>query len=214
MKRGSGSGSAFLIGKLSKESLHTMKLKDQASYEQQVRELLKQGRRDFLQGVGGAAAATLFAGAASVTVRAQDDQLNRTAAPDDFGGTFGAARVEKVYNARVQAATFQKIQPLPDHPGNGDEERYPNRIGSYSKGLPHNNLGEVDQQSYNTLMNALKTANPDDYERITMGGAVKLTNPQGGLGIDMEGPDPMHLYQPPLPVPKSLLKWPKITGWR
>jgi len=178
-----------------------MKVQTQASQEPQARELHKPDRREFLQGVGGLAAATLLTGAAGTTEQAQVEAAPRAAlSTDDFGGITGPARVEKVFNARVQAATFQKFQPLPDHPNNGDEDRYPNRIGNYSKGLPHNNLGEVDVQAYNTLMHALRTGSHDDFENVTMGGSARLKNPQGGLGMDMQGPDPMHLYQPPPPA--------------
>ena len=177
-----------------------MKTKHPNSYEQQAREILAHSRRTFLGELGGATAAALLAGTASSTGLAQTVEDPQNLATGDFGGTTGAARAEKVYNARVQAATFQKFQPLPDHPNNGDEDRYPNRLGNYSKGLPHNNLGEVDMQAYNSLMNALRTGNPDDFELITMGGAARLKNPQAGLGIDMQGPDPMHMYQPPPPA--------------
>lgn len=178
-----------------------MKSKKRNSYEQRVREMLAQSRREFLGGLGSVGAAAFLAGTARQTVLAQGEGVRpENLAAGDFGGTTGAARVEKVYNARVQAATFQKIQPLPEHPNNGDEERYANRLGNFSKALPHNNLGEVDATAYNSLLTALRTANSDDFERITMGGAVKLVNPQAGLGIDMQGPDTMHLYQPPAPT--------------
>ena len=38
-----------------------------------------------------------------------------------------------------QQATPQNLQ----HPNNQDENLYPNKIGNYSKGLPHNNDGSV-----------------------------------------------------------------------
>jgi hypothetical protein len=178
-----------------------MKHKKQPAQEPPAREAFQPGRRDFLNGIGGTAAAVWFASAAEAPVQAQDNLLNHsTEVNGDFGGVTGAARAEKVYAARVQAATFQKFQPLPDHPSNGDEERYPNRLGSYSKTLPHNNLGEVDLSAYNTLMHALRTGNSDDFENVTMGGSARLKNPQAGLGMDMQGPDPMHLYQPPPPA--------------
>src|SRR5262249_30668166 len=147
-------------------------------------------------------AGALAAGALlSTPALAQDGTVSGSGEPaTKLDSTQGSARAEKAYTARVQAAVFQKAQPLPDHPNNGDEDRYANRIGNFSKALPHNNLGEVDLNAYNTLLLALKTGNPDDYERIIMGGSVKLTNPQAGLGFDMEGPDPMHLFLPPAPA--------------
>ncbi len=177
-----------------------MKRSKQNHYENQVREMLTRSRREFLREAGGLTAAALAAGA-GVPVLAQESSVTRGLnAAADFGGVTGAARAVKAYDQRVQAATLQKFLPLPEPLNNGDEDRYALRIANFTKALPHNNLGEVDVQAYNSLLNALKTANPDDYERITLGGTVKLTNPQGGLGLDMEGPDPMHLAQPPAPV--------------
>src|SRR5262249_45467708 len=91
---------------------------------------------------------------------------------------------------------------LPDaeHPTNGDEELYPNKIASYSKGLPHNNLGEVDTIAYDSLLGALSTGSPADFENIIMSGSVKLTNPQAGLAFDLQGPDSHSLTRKPAPA--------------
>ncbi|MGH9838991.1 MAG: vanadium-dependent haloperoxidase [Blastocatellia bacterium] len=155
-----------------------------------------QSRRDFLGNVGGLTAATLAAGVAGLPALespARADEL-------DFGGLTGRARAEKAYDTRVQAALFQKIAPRPDHPTNGDEDLYANKIGSYSKGLPHNQLGEVDRNVWEGFMTAIKSGNPDDFDRITMGGGDKLTSPQSGLAYDMAGADTMALAQPPAPA--------------
>lgn len=156
-------------------------------------------RRKFLSNVSGTAAASIAAGmigipaiGAATDVLADDDPLNVQG---------GAGRAEQAYNVRVQAAVFQKIAPLPDHPNNGDEAKYLNRIGNYSKGLPHNSLGEVDQVAYNALLRALETGNPDDFERIPMGsGQVQFKNPQAGLTFEMQGADPAHIFQSPAPA--------------
>jgi len=152
-------------------------------------------RRKFLSGVSGTAAATVAAGLVGVPA------LENVEALADETAVGGAARAEQAYNIRLQAAVIQKISPLPDHPNNGDENRYQNRIGNYSKGLPHNSLGEVDQVAYNALLHALNTGNPDDFERITMGDSqVQLKNPQAGLTFEMQGADPSHIYQQPAPA--------------
>jgi hypothetical protein len=74
-------------------------------------------------------------------------------------------------------------------PTNGDEEALLNRIGNYSKGLPHNSDGEVALAAYNTLRAALSSGDALDFENITLGGSRKLTNPQGGFAFEMEGGD-------------------------
>jgi len=83
---------------------------------------------------------------------------------------------------------------------NGDEERYANKIASYSKGLPHNDDGTVVVSTYNTLVQALKSGRPADFDAIPLGGTTRLTNPQAGLAFDMEGPDAHALVQPPAPA--------------
>jgi len=156
-------------------------------------------RRKFLGNVSGATAATIAASIAGVPglgvateAKAEDAAITVVGGPE---------RVERAYNLRLQSATFQKIAPLPDHPNNGDEDRYPNRIGSYSKGLPHNSLGEVNQAAYNVYLQAIKTGNPDDFERVPMGDTqVQFKNPQAGLTYEMNGIDPAHIFQQPAPA--------------
>jgi len=156
-------------------------------------------RRKFLGNVSGATAATLAAGVVGVpTLGSAIVAQAGTRSADDLSAS---GRVAQAYEIRVEAASIQKIAPLPDHPNNGDEDRYPNRIGNFTKGMPHNSLGEVDGVAYNALLQAVSSGNPDDFERIPMGdNQVKFTNPQVGLTFEMQGPDPGHMYQPPAPA--------------
>lgn len=85
------------------------------------------------------------------------------------------------------------------HPTNTDDEIYPDKIGSYSKGLPHNDDGTVIRSAYAALVSALSTGRPSDFDAIPMGGDRKLTNPQAGLAFDLEGADAQCLVQPPPP---------------
>jgi len=156
-------------------------------------------RRKFLGNVGGVTAATIAAGVVGVPTFGAANSVKAEAA--DITGIGDSGRVAQAYEIRVQAATIQKLAPLPDHPNNGDEERYLNRIGNYSKGMPHNSLGEVDQVAYNAFLQAIKTGNPDDFERIPMGDSqVQFKNPQAGLTFEMQGMDPGHVYQQPAPA--------------
>jgi hypothetical protein len=98
-------------------------------------------------------------------------------------------------NAGLQATP----QNLP-HPNNDDENLYPNKLGSYSKGLPHNDDGTVVLSAYQALLKALNSGSPADFDAIPMGGDRLLTNPQAGLAFDMEGPDTHALLQPPAPA--------------
>ena len=108
--------------------------------------------------------------------------------------------VDKAYRVRLEAARVEQSIPIPPHPTNGDEERYPNKIGSDSRGLPHNELGEVKLEAYNSLTKALTTQNPNDYENIILGGGRKLVNPQGPLAISLEGINAAQIAVPPPPA--------------
>jgi hypothetical protein len=109
-------------------------------------------------------------------------------AANSHGGQ-AADRLQECFEIRMNAARDDRDAGMPVQIPNGDEDRYRDRIGNYSKGLPHNATGEVDPAAYQSLLTALSTANPQDFERIVMGGTVKLVNPQAGLAFDMEGLD-------------------------
>ena len=86
------------------------------------------------------------------------------------------------------------------HPSNSDEALYADKGASFSKCLPHDNFGRVDLGAYATLVNAITTGNPSDFEAITLGGTRTLTNPQAGLAYDLEGTDSHNLTVAPAPV--------------
>lgn len=113
-------------------------------------------------------------------------------------------RAAKAEQVRITQANVQRSLPLPGHPNNHDEDDQPNRIGSYSKGLPHNDLGEVDDDAYDAMLLALNSQDPDDFEAIPMGEPNlskrrKLVNPQAGLAFDLAGADSHHLFLRPPP---------------
>lgn len=145
------------------------------------------------------AAQTLSIGRASESVVEAGTEL-----VEPRGGS-GVERADKAQTIRAKAAAFQRDFPIPAHFNNGDESLYPNKIGCYSKGLPHNARGEVNLTAYNLFLNALSTGKPSDFEAIPLGCTTpsfrfKLVNPQAGLAFDMEGADSHHLTQPPAPV--------------
>ncbi|HEY0514854.1 MAG TPA: vanadium-dependent haloperoxidase [Thermoanaerobaculia bacterium] len=167
-------------------------------------------RRGFLGRLGGAAAATMASGMAGSVLSGLARPAN--AAPLQGEGPEeeilaahatdpGTARRLASYNYRMSCATYWKNQPVVQHLTNGDETRYPSRIGNYSKALPHNSFGEVDPTAYASLLNAVASGKPADYDGIVMGGPMKLTNPQAGLAFDLQGADSYALgVVPPPPI--------------
>jgi len=159
-------------------------------------------RRQFLGRMGGATAATLAAGAIGLEpllgLGKGATAVAQSAVPDDV-------RSDQAYALRELAARNQRDLPAAVQTTNGDEALYANKIGNYSKGLPHNNLGEVDVTAFNALVNAMSSGTPSAFESIPMGAPNpaqqrKLVNPQSGLAFDMQGADSHHLAQPAPPA--------------
>jgi hypothetical protein len=110
-----------------------------------------------------------------------------------------SSRRGRSYRLRKDAATEERKIPTPPQISNGDETRYPNFIGNFSQGLPHDSIGEVDPVAYEALLTAVDTGRASDFAKIPLGGTVKLSGPQGGLAYDLEGTDSGQLTIPPSP---------------
>ncbi len=161
-------------------------------------------RRGFLGSVGGLAAAAA-AGGAGIVLEPLAGSPGSQLRADDIGPLTPEQRRQRAFDIRVEAAQLAHDVPIPAHPTNGDEELYANKIGNFSKGLPHSSLGEVDVNSYNALLAALTSGDPEDFENIPMGCSNpaqqrKLTNPQSGLAFDLEGTDSHQFAIPPAPA--------------
>lgn len=158
-------------------------------------------RRSFLNRTTMLTATGVVAGVMGSTFSSWKKEGIAQARGRDIVGRFDYQRfVEKAYRVRVEAARLERSFPIPPHPTNGDEARYPNKIASDSRGLPHDQKGEVNLEAYNSLTKALTTQNPDDYEKIILGGTRKLVNPQGPLAISLEGINAAQIAVPPPPA--------------
>lgn len=149
-------------------------------------------RRSFLGALGGAAAATLTAGTLDLA-------LPRKATAHE--GSRDRDRENDSFQIRVRAASEEREVRVPSSPTNGDEERYSNFIGNFSKGLPHNSLGEVDPNAYDLYLDAVKKSSTAAFENVPLGGTVKLVNPMSGVCFDLEGTDS---HQMAIPAPPAL----------
>ncbi len=156
---------------------------------------LNSGKRDFLKLMGGASIGlglglpTLAAGAQSpptcdVTV-ISGSNVRRTSA----------------YQVRLRAAQVQRAEFECSRTPNGDEASLPANINSFSKGLAHNDLGEVSPSAYQTLVFALNTNSRAALATVTMGTtpATRLIAPFHGFNYSLAGPDPQGVPCPPPP---------------
>jgi hypothetical protein len=133
-------------------------------------------RRSFL---GGVTAATVAAGILGLPTVAEAKEI---------GPENPEQRRSDEFSRRDGDAIKEKLLP-PKHPTNGDEERYFNKIANYSKGLPHDVLGEVQLAAYSGMITALSSGLASDFEAIQLGGTLKLSNPQSSYAYCLEGSD-------------------------
>jgi len=120
----------------------------------------------------------------------------------EIGPQTGSVRADAAFQVRLDAAEDERNIPIPDHPCNGDEARYENKIGNYSKCLRHNSIGEVDLNAYNALLAAISSGEFADFEALSTNGHLgcpdptrqrRLVNPQAGYAFDLEGTDSHQL---------------------
>lgn len=170
---------------------------------------ISSGRRKFFRQVG-AASLGITAGmtgmhrlvsAASEHALGDINGLEGEHEPGDSTGPVSLRRRrQQAFKIRVEAARFHRRQPLRKQPINGDEELYANKIASYSKGLPHNDLGEVNLDAYEAMIHALSTGRPADFLKIPIGGSLRLLNPQGAYSFGFEGADSHDFRIAPAPA--------------
>jgi len=168
--------------------------------EEKLQDQGKITRRGFIGSLGGAAFATGLLGITPILAGCNENAKGQGFDCTDIGPLDQSQRANKSFNLRVDAANNNLDMSDVQHVCNADENFFPNRIASYSKGLPHDQLGEVDQDAYDLMLTALETGKEEDFEKIPLSGDVKLKNPQGGLTFDLLGPDSHQEVMPPPPA--------------
>jgi membrane-associated phospholipid phosphatase len=151
-------------------------------------------RRKFLAQAGGLAAVAAGApfGIGRVDVLAKEfDHDGRF--DDDHHHDRSNQRAIDAYRIRREAALFHRRQPGARHRTNGDERRYANAIGNFTKTLPLTMDGLVVPDAYAALRHAMSTADPADFDVIPRGGVAKLGNPQSAFAFQMDGADSHQL---------------------
>ena len=155
-------------------------------------------RRKFLGNVSTAAVVAITSGAIALEPllgaersAAREEENNRSTL---------VVRADEAREIRVKAANYERAVPIPRHPTSGDENRYADQSGTYTKGLPHDTFGRVDLTAFATLVTALKSGEHEDFEKIIMGGTRTLNCPQGGFAFDLEGTDAYQFGAPLVPA--------------
>ncbi|MEH1922100.1 vanadium-dependent haloperoxidase [Nostoc sp.] len=157
-------------------------------------------RRSFLGRAGLFSAASVVAGVFSSSFSSKKGENIVQAQEPAVKPNYSDLR-EKAFQVRTTAAKVNREIPIPPHPTNGDEAKYANKIATDTRGLPHNQLGEVDLKAYQSFINALNSGDPNEYEKIILGGKRKLVQPLTPLAISLSG---VNTSQLAIPVPPTL----------
>lgn len=115
-------------------------------------------------------------------------------------GSDSLTRQNAALNLRIDAAMAQSNVDNGTQQTNGDEGLYADYRGSYSKALPHNDMGEVDTTAFQTFLDALSSGNSSDFEAIPLGGTRRLVSPQAAYRFEMVGLDSHSTFMRPAPA--------------
>jgi hypothetical protein len=108
-------------------------------------------------------------------------------------------RVKEAFEIRMAEAIQDAGVPAATNLNNGDEARYADKGGTYTKGLPHDSFGRVHLDAYQTFKTALNSGEFSDFEKIIMGGTRTLNGPQAGLAFCLVALDSAQFGQPQVP---------------
>ncbi|MEL6369828.1 MAG: vanadium-dependent haloperoxidase [Pseudomonadota bacterium] len=149
--------------------------------------------------VGGGLLSGCSDGSAVASPGPTPGSMNPTPLPTgNAGNVFGVSsvtRADQAFAIRMEAANANfNATPNFNQLNNGDEALYPNFIGSFSKSLEHNALGEVVPASYQSYLDALDSGNPADFDNIIVGnpslaGRIGLVSPQAAYSFELGGLD-------------------------
>jgi hypothetical protein len=160
-------------------------------------------RRRFLLGAGGLTAAALIGAGGGWSPRGRA-ALAAPASPSSSTQANGSSswldrRRARALKLRIDTAKRQLAGAFPQRQTNGDEDAYPAGLANFTKTLPHNRRGEVDPVAYRTLLRALDSGKPADFDKVPLAGTTKLANPQAAFAFELEGADPWGLTVEPPP---------------
>lgn len=153
-------------------------------------------RRRFLGQVGAAlAGGAVFGRSAIAAAQSDNPVLNVPMAPPGSDHS----RVEDGKRIRIACANNEAHIHVPPHTTNGDEQRYHDKSGTYSKGLLQDGIGLVNLAAYQSLRHAIDKGRFQDFENIIIGGTRTQNGPLGGIAFALEGCDGIQLGNAPCP---------------
>ena len=157
-------------------------------------------RRSFIGRMGAGAAATAAAAAlADPSVASAQSSSSKNSGGAGVPQTVTNSRVIEAFELRVSEATQDALVPAAININNGDQARYADKGGTFTKGLAHDGFGRVTSASFASFTKALASGEFSDFENIIVGGTRTLNGPQGGLAFELEALDKVQFGQPQVP---------------
>jgi hypothetical protein len=112
-------------------------------------------------------------------------------------------RVLRATVVRSETTAADALVPAPAQVDNGDEARYPDKSGTYTKGVLQSGIGVVDPAAYKKFKHALSTGAQADFNKVPLGGPRTLNGPEGGLAFYLDCLDASQFMVPPAPALES-----------
>ena len=148
-------------------------------------------KRKFLKTLGGAG---LGLGLGLVTPGAVTSALAQSATMSSRAR--GYQRRQAAFQARLDAAQLQNGDFHNSQDKNSDDQ-LPGYAGLFTKGLPHNDLGEVDRNAFGALLTALASGASSDLAAVPVGTpGARFANPRAGFNFSLIGQDAQGLVVP------------------
>lgn len=120
--------------------------------------------------------------------------LNKQLTPATSG------RVTRSLALRIRDAGADAFHLMAMQTDNGDEAKYADKSGTYTKGVLQDGIGIVNPAAYQSFKKALASGDPADFEAIVTGGPRTLNGPQGGLAYYLDCLDSSQFGVPPAPA--------------
>ncbi len=109
-------------------------------------------------------------------------------------------RVRRAYDIRKATAVAEAHIPVPPHTTNGDEQRYHDKSGTYSKGILQDGIGLVNLAAFQTFRDAIDAGTFEAFENVITGGPRTQNGPLGGRAFALEGSDSVQFGDAPSPA--------------
>ena len=150
-------------------------------------------RRSFVGKLGAASVAASVLGAVPSAIAQSNNSGNVS---------LGASkprnpRLAKATNLRIARANADASFGAAPQLANGDEQRYSDHSGSYSKPLLQDDLCLVNEGAWQSFKKALNSGKNSDWEAVIIGGTVTFNGPQGAYAYDLEAMDSVQFGNAP-----------------